>query len=115
MVSSTTGAGGNISHIGHLGGLITGLIYMLARIKRPVKFESVDAGKQENFITRALKKLRLKKKKKEIETRIESKKIIDELLEKIARQGMSSLTPQEKTRLEWARRHYYPDRDETLH
>ncbi len=59
--------------------------------------------------------MRIRRKKKVIETRIESKKIIDELLEKIARQGMSSLTPQEKKKLEWARKHYYPDRDETLH
>jgi len=62
-----------------------------------------------------LKKLRVKRKKKVIESRIQSKKIIDELLEKIARQGMSSLTAQEKKDLEWARKHYYPDRDETLH
>lgn len=115
MISSAAGTGGNISHIGHLGGLITGLVYMLIRIKRPGAFDSGYAEKKENIITRALKKTRLKKKKKAIETRIQSKKIIDELLEKIARQGMSSLTSEEKKKLEWARKHYYPDRDETLH
>lgn len=115
MLSTATGAGGNISHIGHIGGLITGIIYMLVRIKKPAGFESNETVKKEGFIARALKKARLKKKKNEIEKRIQSKKIIDELLEKIARQGMSSLTPEEKKRLEWARRHYYPDRDETLH
>ncbi len=114
-ISSAAGAGGNISHIGHLGGLITGLVFLLARGKRPQGVEREGAEKKDNFISRALKKARLKKKKKEIETRIEAKKIIDELLDKIARQGMSSLTPQEKNRLEWARRHYYPDRDDTLH
>ena len=43
------------------------------------------------------------------------KKVIDELLEKIARHGMSSLSSQEKKNLEWARKNYYPDQDETLH
>lgn len=115
MLSAAAGAGGNVSHIGHLGGLITGLGYFFIRIRRTPKGEFSEKKRDDNFISRILKKIRIKKKKKVIETRIQSKKIIDEMLEKIARQGMSSLTPQEKKDLEWARKHYYPDRDETLH
>jgi membrane associated rhomboid family serine protease len=115
MVSSAAGTGGNISHIGHLGGLITGFIYIYTRMRGGPAFKSTGNEGKDNIFNRALKKARLKKKKKEIETRIQSKKIIDELLEKIARQGMSSLSPQERNRLEWARKHYYPDQDETLH
>ncbi len=115
MLSTASGAGGNVSHIGHLGGLLTGLLYFFLGIRRSNKNQSAEKIGSDNYISRLLKKLRIKRKKKVIEARIQSKKIIDELLEKIARQGMSSLTAQEKKNLEWARKHYYPDRDETLH
>ncbi len=115
LLSTAAGAGGNISHIGHLGGLLTGLLYFFLRIRRPKFGYASQRPGNENIFSRVLKKLRVKRKKKVIESRIQSKKIIDELLEKIARQGMSSLTAQEKKDLEWARKHYYPDRDETLH
>jgi membrane associated rhomboid family serine protease len=115
MLSTATGAGGNVSHIGHLGGLITGLLYFFLRIRRSKSGYTAEKSSNENVLSRFFKKIRLKRKKKVIEARIQSKKIIDELLEKIARHGMSSLTAQEKKDLEWARKHYYPDRDETLH
>jgi hypothetical protein len=50
-----------------------------------------------------------------IDNRIIAKKIIDESLEKIARKGMSSLSSEEKKKLDWARKHYYPEGNETLH
>jgi membrane associated rhomboid family serine protease len=112
-LSAASGTAGNISHIGHLGGIISGFVYMIARIKRPGGTEG-RLGKG-NFISNVLKSARVKKKKKEIESRIQAKQIIDKLLEKIARQGMSSLTPQEKSDLEWARKHYYPDGSDILH
>lgn len=114
-LSTAAGTGGNISHIGHVGGLISGFIYIIIHTKKNQSTTRVNKSEYENIISRTLKKTRLKKKKKDIETRIESKRIIDELLEKIARHGMSSLTVKEKKDLEWARKHYYPDRDETLH
>ncbi len=115
MLSSAAGTGGNVSHIGHLGGLVTGLVYYFLRIRRSAYAGMSEKKADGGFMSQFLKKLRVTRKKKVIEARIQSKKIIDELLEKIARQGMSSLTPQEKKKLEWARKHYYPDRDETLH
>ena len=110
-----------ISHVGHLGGLISGFV-LLKFFFKPRKFSS-GAGaasnrnteENGNSISAFFKKRRLKKKKREIEKRIEAKKIIDTLLEKIARFGMSSLTYEEKKNLEWARKHYYPDESETLH
>jgi membrane associated rhomboid family serine protease len=114
-LSTAAGTGGNISHIGHLGGILCGLIYLLLRLRRPAIREYAGEKTGDNFILRILKKARVKNKKKEIEKRIQAKKVIDELLEKIARHGMSSLSPQEKKNLEWARKNYYPDRDETLH
>jgi membrane associated rhomboid family serine protease len=114
-LSTASGTGGNISHIGHLGGLVSGLIFMLIRMKKTFNTKSFSSGVQGNIISRIMKKRRLIKKKQEIEIRIQAKKVIDELLEKIARQGMSSLTPKEKKDLEWARKHYYPDNDEIIH
>jgi hypothetical protein len=114
-MSTASGTGGNISHIGHVGGLISGLIFILIRLRKtdtPIKVKNDAAG---NVLSRALKKWRLNKKKREIKTRRQAKKIIDELLEKIARQGMSSLSQKEKKDLEWARRNYYPDNDEIIH
>jgi len=107
-LSSTTGAGGNISHIGHLGGIISGFI--LIKILR----ESSNSSST-SFFSSLMKKRRVEQKKKVIDSRIEAKKIIDELLAKIARTGMNSLTPEEKKKLEWARKHYYPSNDEILH
>jgi membrane associated rhomboid family serine protease len=113
-ISSAQGAGGNISHIGHLGGLISGFIYIMYKIRvSPVSQKK--SGKGEGAVGEYLKKSRLKKKQEDIETRIQAKMIIDRLLEKIAREGMSSLTPKEKKELEWARRHYYPDDSTTIH
>jgi membrane associated rhomboid family serine protease len=107
-LSSAAGTGGNISHIGHLGGIITGFFLVQFMIKSQTK-------KSGSFFERFNKKSRLNDKKKVIDTRIEAKRIIDSLLEKIAREGMNSLTPEEKKRLEWARRNYSPSNSDTLH
>ncbi len=109
-LSSTAGTGGNISHIGHLGGIISG--FMLIRFMRSSKSSNKN---KVSFFEKFRKKNRLNKKKKVIDERIEAKRIIDELLGKIARSGMSSLTQDEKKKLEWARRHYYPSTDDILH
>jgi membrane associated rhomboid family serine protease len=113
-LSSASGSGGNISHIGHLGGLITGaaiIIYMRNR-----SFPgTVEGMVNNNSLVRMIKKMRLKRKQHAIDERIRAKKIIDELLEKIARSGMASLTHEEKKNLEWARKHYYPQGNDTLH
>jgi len=109
-LSSTAGTGGNISHIGHLGGIISGFI--LIKFMR----SNGSSGKSNvSFFEKFKKKNRMNKKKKVIDTRIEAKRIIDELLGKIAKNGMSSLTQDEKKKLEWARKHYYPSNDDILH
>ena len=109
-LSSATGTGGNISHIGHLGGIITGffLVNYMSESRSQTK-------KGDSFFERLSKKSRLENKKKAIDSRIEAKRIIDTLLEKIAREGMHSLTPEEKKNLEWARKNYYHSNNDTLH
>lgn len=109
-LSTAAGKGGGISHIGHLGGLVVGFILMKGYMT-----SSVKKTKRVSFFDEFRKKRRLKNKRKEIDERIEAKKIIDDLLGKIARSGMSSLTAEEKNKLEWARKHYYPGGNDTLH
>ncbi|MBP7604860.1 MAG: rhomboid family intramembrane serine protease [Spirochaetes bacterium] len=113
-LTSVKGAGGNISHIGHLGGLVSGLVFIFIR-SRSGATRGRAAARGTSLWSRFARKRRLKKKQKEINERIEAKRIIDVLLEKIAREGMSSLSPGERKRLDWARRHYYPDDRETMH
>ncbi len=117
-LSSAAGAGGNISQIGHLGGLISGYIYILYKRNsggRQAEDEKRDYNNNVHYINEFLKKERLKRKQQEIDKRSEAKKIIDVLLEKIAREGMSSLSPKERKMLEWARKHYYPADGDTVH
>ncbi|HNU90768.1 MAG TPA: rhomboid family intramembrane serine protease [Spirochaetota bacterium] len=113
-LTSAKGMGGNISHIGHLGGLVSGLIFIVIR-SRSGRGRARPTAPGSSLWARMARNRRLKKKRKEIDERIEAKNIIDTLLEKIAREGMSSLTREERRRLEWARRHYYPDDRETMH
>ena len=109
-LSSTAGTGGNISHIGHLGGIISGFILI-----KFMRGSGSSIKVKISFFEKLRKKNRLDNKRKVIDARIEAKRIIDELLGKIAKNGMSSLTLDEKKKLEWARKHYYPSNDDILH
>lgn len=116
-LNSAMGASGNISHIGHLGGLVTGLLLLLhkKRNKSHTRGSTSFTSKKKGVLGEILKKNRLKKKQEEIEKRIKAKKIIDKLLDKIASNGISSLSAKEKKDLEWARKNYYPGNNETYH
>ncbi len=108
-LSSATAGNGGISHIGHLGGLISGFIIIYSRRK------GLGSKKTVNQSAGFVKKRRLKKQQQLIQDRIKAKKIIDELLEKITKTGMNSLTADEKKQLEWARKNYYPEDRQTYH
>ncbi len=112
-LSGASGEGGNVSHVGHLGGLLSGFLLLVAQRKGASRSATRKDGK--NFFRDPLKKYRLIRKQRQIRRRIEAKRIIDTLLEKIARQGMSSLSPRERKQLDWARRHYYREDSETIH
>jgi membrane associated rhomboid family serine protease len=108
-LNTLSGKEETISHIGHLGGMITGFIlFQLYRIRKPVR-------KKGNLLSRLLRKFRNQRKQQVINARIRAKETIDRLLDKIAREGMASLTADEKRDLDWARKHYYPPHDETIH
>ncbi len=110
-LSMASGRAGNISHIGHLGGLLCG--YLLLRFFNSASPSASKSGR--SVLSDFQKKARLQKKRAEIDQRIRAKQIINESLEKIARSGMDSLTREEKKQLEWARKNYYPSGKETLH
>lgn len=118
-LGSALGHGGGVSHIGHVGGIFCG--YLLLRLNSEYGYVSSKSRQSsgfssgKGFITSWLKKYRLRNKRSQIETRIRAKKIIDETLAKIAREGMNSLSSEEKKNLEWARKNYYPDNNQTLH
>jgi membrane associated rhomboid family serine protease len=107
-LASTSGGGGNISHIGHLGGLVTGFILLKTKFwySKKTFFHSFDS---------IIRNYRLARHKKRIEERIKAKEIIDTLLDKITRYGYGSLTPEEKRQLEWARKHFYPGNNDIIH
>ncbi len=88
-----TSASGGISHIGHLGGLITGYLYLVYSMNR----KSNDAGfnlwrRYKNYRQR---KLWLQKQQDMFDMEHMEDKV-DSLLDKISRQGMKSLSNQEK-------------------
>lgn len=108
-LSNTAGTGGNISHIGHIGGIICGFILI------KLMNNNFRVSGSFSLLGRLKKKTRLDNKRKLIDNRILAKKIIDDMLAKIAKNGMSSLSPEEKKKLEWARKHYYPSNEDILH
>jgi membrane associated rhomboid family serine protease len=113
-ISSATGSGGTISHIGHIGGLISGFIFIMYKRKKS-RISSSNNVSPNGKLNQFLMQERLKRKQQEIDKRIQAKTIIDSLLEKIAKEGMGSLSHKEKSDLEWARKHYYPNEEDIVH
>ncbi|MDH5717190.1 MAG: rhomboid family intramembrane serine protease [Spirochaetia bacterium] len=100
---STPGAWG-VSHVGHLGGLLTGYFYILYQMqKKTNSFES--KVKKWNLIERyklAKKKKEWLKKEQEKYDMMHMEEKIDTILEKISQKGMKSLTNYEKSFLKKA-------------
>lgn len=108
--SSLNSSDGNISHIGHVGGIITGLVLVMI-----YRRNSVTVHSSGNVLSRIMRKIRNRRKLKVINTRIHAKETIDRLLDKIASEGMASLTSSEKKELERARKNYYPGDNDIIH
>jgi len=100
----TFGAGGgSISHIGHLGGLLSGYLYLIYRIKYHGKSSSTHTSNQFKQKWNIIHRLKVYKQKKMWEktqknnfemSHMEDK--IDLLLDKISKYGMKSLSGEEK-------------------
>lgn len=109
-----------ISHVGHLGGLITGYLYLLNSSGR--KKQGYAAGiaapgsgglvqKWKNYQQRKL----WEKRQKEIEEFENLEEKVDRLLEKISKYGMDSLTAQEKKFLKKASQNLENDQGDNFH
>ncbi|MGL4369939.1 MAG: rhomboid family intramembrane serine protease, partial [Spirochaetota bacterium] len=115
-IDSMSGSGSNISHIGHIGGLLTGfLILKISSMRRRPSGPSPLKRKESSYIAKLFRSFKMRRKRKVIKDRIRAKETIDILLDKIAHHGMESLTPEERKDLEWARKNYYPTGNETIH
>ncbi len=93
--------GGNIAHIAHLGGILGGVGFFFAVVKYKFDF---------NFsISRYLQKQKMKRYQEEMYRRQNVKETVDELLDKISKKGMSSLSRKEKQFLKDASTKYYTE------
>lgn len=90
----SVGSTGGIAHLTHLGGIAVGLIYMKSYDPIARWFAELQARERE---------LKSRKKAEEqVKKQRHFEEIIDPILEKISREGMDSLTPQERKTLKEA-------------
>jgi membrane associated rhomboid family serine protease len=92
---------GNTSYIADLGGAIFGLAYFYLNRKHGLSFDF--------SFSRFLQRRRMRKYQEEMFEKINAKDRVDELLDKISKHGMRSLTKKEKQFLKEASDSYYGD------
>lgn len=93
--------GGNIAHLAHFGGAVGGFMYLYysSRLYRP---SAPDAW----TISGYMKKRKLQRSQKEWNERIQKKQRVDDILDKISKSGINSLTRSEKKFLKSASKDY---------
>ncbi len=83
LFSSISGTRSGIAHLAHLGGIVGGVIYILIdRRRRRRKFYQDKVVDLEQYMKRR-----------------ETSRSVDEILDKVIKSGMESLTPEEKKKL----------------
>ncbi len=106
LTFQSSGAGG-ISHIGHMGGLITGYIYLMYKIPQLIegsfKIDNTKRRPRADALKKILVKYQEYKKKKKwlsqqenIHDEMHMEEKVDELLEKISKRGWKALSAKEK-------------------
>lgn len=97
LAASWSHTSDGIGHLAHLGGMVFGYLYL----------------KREHFSYLAADFLQGTKKRREGQKRLreeqdrEMERKVDEILQKISREGKESLTQEEKDLLEWASKRYH--------
>lgn len=92
-----------VSHSSHLGGVFAGFLFFQLKYKFRFKFDF-------NFsISRYFQKRKMLRYQEEMYKKQHIKETVDELLEKISKKGMSSLTKKEKDFLKEASDKYYKE------
>jgi membrane associated rhomboid family serine protease len=101
MIMSIFYGGAHIAHMAHIGGIIGGIAFFFAKTKYKFDF---------NFsISRYLQKQKMKRYQEEMYRRQNAKETVDEILDKISRKGMKSLSRKEKQFLKDASTKYYAE------
>ncbi|MEM7183221.1 MAG: rhomboid family intramembrane serine protease [Spirochaetota bacterium] len=96
-------SGGRVDHYCHAGGALAGVLFFFARKNYSLDFN----GKLSPSYL--IQKWKMKKYQEEMYKRQNAKDRVDEILEKISKKGMKSLTRKEKQFLKEAS-HYYEDK-----
>ncbi|MCC5814810.1 MAG: rhomboid family intramembrane serine protease [Leptospira sp.] len=95
--------GGRVAHMAHAGGFLGGFLFVRY-------FDLFRNLLNWNFsFSRYMQKRKFKKYQEEMDMRVNSKQKVDELLEKISKYGMKSLTKKERTFLNEASKDYYTE------
>lgn len=93
---------GNIAHMAHFGGLIGGFLYLKFIQKMDIKLPGFS-------FSRMKQKQKMRKWQEEMNQKQFIREEVDRLLDKISREGMSSLTRKEKKFLKEASGQYYSE------
>ena len=108
LTFQTTGGGG-ISHVGHLGGLITGYLYLMYKLRNLAHGIPNRFSRSPNPLKQIYAKYKDAKKRKEWEVKqeeifdeINRDEKVDTLLEKISKRGWKSLSEKERSFLKKA-------------
>jgi len=105
LMLAFSGGGGHIAHFAHAGGALGG--YLFVRY-----FEFFRNFGNWNFsISRSIQRRKMRKYQEEMDMRVNAKTRVDELLDKISKQGMNSLTRKEKKFLNEASTKYFNDKN----
>jgi hypothetical protein len=107
LMSAVGGTGGNIAHFAHLGGIITGILYLKSdwrpRVVRKAKRGSVRIRRMANVPRAEPRKKAGKGGSPEPEGSDREESMLDEvdrILDKISAEGMGSLTSKERETLD---------------
>ena len=97
--------GGRIAHLAHIGGAIGGFLFVRY-------FDFFRNLWNWNFsISRTIQRRKMRKYQEEMDMRVNAKIRVDELLDKISKEGMNSLTRKEKKFLNEASSKYFNDQN----
>lgn len=110
LMFTITGTDGNISHIGHLGGIIAGWVHlhysMGIHVIKALNISQLDSAfeslKKGWYARKTAQTWDNRSKNFEHQSKEEIEQKVDELLDKISRQGIESLSWTEKNYLKWA-------------
>lgn len=107
--------GGGISHIGHLGGLISGYLYLIYMIKNKGSYSKNNSWNPIKRWKMYRQRKRWQKNQREVLENMHMEEKVDYLLDKISKYGMQSLSKDEKNFLKKASSQIDLDDEKNIH